>query len=172
MACLTLCDLMDCSLARLFCPWYSPDKITGVGCHCLLQGIFLTQGSNSGLLYCRQILYYLSYRRSPHDNIAAQRLCLAMRKKLSLFTAAHLPLSRFPPFLTRCPRPLSCSTTAQLPWSLAVLGAHPTSPQFQSHVTCCSVSLESSFFLSSLSWRLSFSSLRSSSRLPPQRGPP
>ena len=81
MACLTLCDLMDCSLARLFCPWYSPDKITGVGCHCLLQGIFLTQGSNSGLLYCRQILYYLSYRRSPHDNIAAQRLCLAMRKK-------------------------------------------------------------------------------------------
>ena len=95
MACLTLCDLMDCSLARLFCPWYSPDKITGVGCHCLLQGIFLTQGSNSGLLYCRQILYYLSYRRSPHDNIAAQRLCLAMRKKLSLFTAAHLPLSRF-----------------------------------------------------------------------------
>ena len=31
-----------------------------VGCHALLQGIFLTQGSNSGLLHllhCRQILY-------------------------------------------------------------------------------------------------------------------
>ena len=131
MACLTLCDPMDCSLASLFCPWNSPDKITGVGCHCLLQGIFLTQGSNSALLYCRQILYCLSYGRSPHENISAQRLCLAMRKKPSLFTAAHLPLSRFAPFLTRCPRLLSCSTTVQLPWSLAVLGAHPTSPHFR-----------------------------------------
>ena len=27
-----------------------PDKITGVGCHSLLQGIFLTQGSNLCLL--------------------------------------------------------------------------------------------------------------------------
>ena len=30
---------------------------TGVGCHALLQGFFLTQGSNPGLLHCRQILY-------------------------------------------------------------------------------------------------------------------
>ena len=29
---------------------------TGVGCHFLLQGILLTQGSNLGLLYCRQML--------------------------------------------------------------------------------------------------------------------
>ena len=27
----------------------------------LLQGIFLTQGSNPGLLHCRQILYHLSH---------------------------------------------------------------------------------------------------------------
>ena len=27
--------------ARLLCPWNSPDKETGVGCHFLLQGIFL-----------------------------------------------------------------------------------------------------------------------------------
>ena len=32
--------------ATLFCPWDSPGKNTGVGCHALLQGIFLTQGSN------------------------------------------------------------------------------------------------------------------------------
>ena len=32
--------------SRLLCPWDSPDKITGVGCHALLQGIFLTQGLN------------------------------------------------------------------------------------------------------------------------------
>ena len=33
---------------------------TGVGCHFLLQGIFPSQGSNLGLLHCRQILYHLS----------------------------------------------------------------------------------------------------------------
>ena len=84
-----------------FCPWDSPGKNTGVGCHALLQGNlpnpgieprspalqadclpseapgkpqntgmgslsllqwnFPTQVSNQGLLYCRQILYQLSY---------------------------------------------------------------------------------------------------------------
>ena len=47
--------------ARLLCPWDSPGKNTGVGCHSLLQGIFPTQGSNQGLLYCKQILYRLSH---------------------------------------------------------------------------------------------------------------
>ena len=31
---------------RLLCPWDSPGKETRVGCHALLQGVFLTQGSN------------------------------------------------------------------------------------------------------------------------------
>ena len=35
---------------RLFCPWDFPDKNTGMGCHFLLQGIFLIQGSNLRLL--------------------------------------------------------------------------------------------------------------------------
>ena len=42
----------------------SPGKNTGVGCHFLLQGIFPTQGSNPGLLHCRQTLYHLSYQGS------------------------------------------------------------------------------------------------------------
>ena len=37
--------------ARLFHPWDFPGKSTGVGCHCLLQGIFPTQALNSCLLY-------------------------------------------------------------------------------------------------------------------------
>ena len=32
--------------ARFLCPWGSPSKNTGVGCHFLLQGIFPDQGSN------------------------------------------------------------------------------------------------------------------------------
>ena len=35
--------------ARLLCPWDSPGKNTGVGSLSLLQGIFLTQGSNQSL---------------------------------------------------------------------------------------------------------------------------
>ena len=38
---------------------------TGVGSLCLLQGIFLTQGSNPGLQHCRHILYQLSHKGSP-----------------------------------------------------------------------------------------------------------
>ena len=37
-------------LDRILCPWDSPGKNTGMGCHFLLQGIFLTQGSNLHLL--------------------------------------------------------------------------------------------------------------------------
>ena len=52
-------------LTRLLCPWASPGRNTGVGSHSLLQGIFPTQGSNLGLLHCRQILYYLSHQGRP-----------------------------------------------------------------------------------------------------------
>ena len=51
--------------ARLLCPWGSLGKNIGVGCHFLLQGIFLTQESNWGFLHCRQILYQLSYEGIP-----------------------------------------------------------------------------------------------------------
>ena len=86
---------------KLLCPWGSPGKNIGVGCHSLLQGnlpnpgvtprcpklpadsllseppgkpkntgvdslfllqgIFLIQSPNQGLLHCRQIIYQLSY---------------------------------------------------------------------------------------------------------------
>ena len=49
---------------RLLHPWDFPGNSTGVGCHCLLQGIFPTQGSNPGLLHCRQTLYHLSQQGS------------------------------------------------------------------------------------------------------------
>ena len=47
----------------------SPGKNTGVGSHSLLQGIFSTQGSNPGLLLCRQILYHLSHEGKLKGNI-------------------------------------------------------------------------------------------------------
>ena len=36
--------------SRFLCPWDSLGRNTGVGSHFLLQGIFLTQGSNLSLL--------------------------------------------------------------------------------------------------------------------------
>ena len=51
--------------SRLLCPWDSPGKSTGVGCHALLQGIFPSQGSNPYLPHCRQILYCWAPREAP-----------------------------------------------------------------------------------------------------------
>ena len=36
---------------RLLCPWDSPGKNTGVGCHAFLQGIFPTRGSDPRLVH-------------------------------------------------------------------------------------------------------------------------
>jgi len=49
-SCPTLCNPMNCSLRGSSVHGDSPGKNTGVGCHALLQGIFLTQGSNPHLL--------------------------------------------------------------------------------------------------------------------------
>ena len=46
---------------RLPHPWDSPGQNTGVGSHSLLRGFSPTQGSNPGLLHCRQILYSLNH---------------------------------------------------------------------------------------------------------------
>ena len=49
-SCPTLCDPVDCSPPGFSVHEDSPGKNTGVGCHALLQRIFLTQGSNPYLL--------------------------------------------------------------------------------------------------------------------------
>ena len=64
-SCLTLCHSIGLWFNRLLCPWNFPGKNTGVGCHLLLQEIFLTQGLNPRLLcllHCRQVLYLLSHQ--------------------------------------------------------------------------------------------------------------
>ena len=48
------------SCLTLYDPRNSPGQNIGMGSLSLLQGIFRTQGSNPGLLHCRQILHQLS----------------------------------------------------------------------------------------------------------------
>ena len=101
--CVTLRGPMDCSppgssvLGIL-------QAITGVGCHAFPQGIFLTQGSNPGLLHCRQILYRLSHQGSP---------CVCVRVRVCVYTQACV-LSHF-----GCVRlfVISCTVASQAPLS-------------------------------------------------------
>ena len=58
--------------SKLLCPWGSPDKNTGVGCHFLLQGIFLTQGLNPYLL-C--LLHWQADSLLLHHLGAHSKLC-------------------------------------------------------------------------------------------------
>ena len=70
---------------RLLCPWDSPGKNTGVGCHLLLQGVFMTQGSNLCLLRWQVnslplnhlgktiISYY--YKTSSNIRISSRNFC-------------------------------------------------------------------------------------------------
>ena len=48
------------------CVEFSGQAYWSVGNHSLHQVIFPIQGSNPGLLHCRQILYYLSHQGSPY----------------------------------------------------------------------------------------------------------
>ena len=74
------------SPARLLCPWDSQGKNTGVGCHFLLQRIFLTQGSNLHLLHhlhCRWILYCWT-KEAPYNNRTTNQITENGKKEKNL----------------------------------------------------------------------------------------
>ena len=60
--CPTLCDPMDCSRARLLCPWDFPGKHARADCHLLLLP---TQGSTTHLLHWQTDPLPLRYQGSP-----------------------------------------------------------------------------------------------------------
>ena len=78
--------------SRLLCPWDSLGKSTRVSCHDLLQGIFPTQGSNPGLLHCRQSLYR-GISREAQQNAAAA----AAAKSLQSCQTLCDPMDSSPP---------------------------------------------------------------------------
>ena len=78
--------------SRLLCPWNLECKLQGksigVSGHSLLQGIFLTQESNSDLSHCRRILHLLSHQGRPiRRKVEFKAVCtfinLALNSKLS-----------------------------------------------------------------------------------------
>ena len=83
-------DPVDCSLPGSSAHGiFQASKNTGVGSNSLLQGIFLTQGSNPCLLHCKSIFHCLSHQGSL-DN------CWARSNEY--YTVSHSP---FLPRLSR-----------------------------------------------------------------------
>ena len=72
-SCQTICNPMDCSLPG--------SSIHGtfqarMGCHFLLQGIFLTQGRSPGLLHYRQTLLLSEPQKSTCQCLPVQEMCI------------------------------------------------------------------------------------------------
>ena len=95
---------MNCSPTRLLCPWDFSGRNTRVGCHFLLQGIFLTQGLNPHLL--QEILHWQAgslplshlgrqeYRSgllflSPGDHVLSELFAMTHLSWVALHGMAH-----------------------------------------------------------------------------------
>ena len=79
------CNPPDCSVHGIL-----QGKNGMVGCHFLLQGIFLTQGSNPHLLcllHCRWVLYPLSHWQSPYSLRTDSKFIYLTRTDSSVCTA-------------------------------------------------------------------------------------
>ena len=81
-SCPTLCESIDCSPPSSSVLGEPPGKYRGVDCHALLQGIFPTQGLNTGLLPCRSLSGIKNHEEVqllsmpaevPHVTISSQR---------------------------------------------------------------------------------------------------
>ena len=79
---------------RLLCSWDCPGKNTGVSCHFLLQGIFLTQGSNLPLLHWQADCLPLNHQGRPYCRSA---VAAAAAKSLQSCLTLCNPIDGSPP---------------------------------------------------------------------------
>ena len=78
-----LCDTLWTVATRLPCPWDSPGKNPEVGCHFLLQGIFLTQGPNPHLLNWQADSLPLNHLGNPASPGLQVKSCVMLNKLLA-----------------------------------------------------------------------------------------
>ena len=105
-SCVQLCDPMDCIPPGSSVHGVPPGKNTGVGCHFLLQGIFLTQGSNlhlqhwhtdslllhhlgSPILYSRFILKYYIFPFKTSSMFSIFKCILSLTRNKMIFLDFH-----------------------------------------------------------------------------------
>ena len=86
-----------------------------MGCHFLLQGIFLTQGLNPGLLHCRQILCHLSSQGSPLYGVPDCSSGFSAKPNPTCFFS-NFRLTPLPRLCSQeCPTPRSCCPPFSVP---------------------------------------------------------
>ena len=124
---------MDCSPAGSSVHRYFPGKKTGVSCHFLLQGIFLTQKSSLHLLHCRWILYHWATREA-HNMICPQIFTELEKWMNEYIMQIHLRGS-WPP---------SCSTSS---WLTLICLSHMTQSSIERLVLFKKYSVSSSLQL-------------------------
>ena len=98
ISCVSVCSVASDSSryyglqpARLPCPWDSPGENTGVGCHSLLQWIFLTQESNPHILHWQADFLPISHLGSHiHFLSLPQSLFLLLHPPM-LFPSPNYP---------------------------------------------------------------------------------
>ena len=74
ITCPTLCETMDCRLPGSSVLRVLPGKNTGVGCHFLVQGIFLDQGLNPHLLHWQVDSLPLSHQKPTLTPVLTKRV--------------------------------------------------------------------------------------------------
>ena len=88
----------DSQPSRLLCPWASAGRNTGVSCHALLKGIFLTQVSNLRLLHCRQSTSESLGKPSPYYSytLYLENTIRSMKQKYQVNWFTERMLALFP----------------------------------------------------------------------------
>ena len=87
-SCLILCNPLESNLPGILCLWDFPSKNTGVGCHFLLQGIFLTQGSNLCLLIWQMDSLLQRHHGSPY--LCSENNCIHNTYTLRVYVCVSL----------------------------------------------------------------------------------
>ena len=124
----------------------------GVGSLSLLQGIFPTQGSNPGLLPCRQILYQLSHKGSPSTWVNPGTKDTVVECSHERILGPEQPLHLIPPIPEACRHvpPLLCVGRGQVgpvtrtedtgPWRCSWAPATPQATQGSKFISILKVS--------------------------------
>ena len=123
-----------------------------MGCHALLQRIFLAQGSNWGLLHCRQILNHLSHQVPKFGEDEQEELVGQQTEKTfqGIWSDRRLPRAgKIPGYRPKLQEPSVGLADTSLPLSCGYAHTHahthtwpeaipklPISPRTHLHPTC------------------------------------
>ena len=142
------CSWLFCDPARLPSPWNFPGKNTGVGCHFLLEEIFLSQGSGShkptSCVFCagRQVLYNWATREVLASITYGQTLFFWVSRDAGFHILGWCWLSSAPFLVKHFHNPVSllnrfhwiCTSTCHL--SFLPLATSVSCPIWESSATC------------------------------------